>query len=1192
MPTVGELDARLTLLTAEFEKMARKVDSIMAGMGKTMSRNLGDRPTKAINKTEKQFSRLVWTADSGVKAISRVVTGILISQTFYRLIGTIQEATRELWQFNVEMEQTELAFEILFNSAEQGAAFVDMLEDFAAITPFVMENTTSMARQLLAVGFSARETLIVMKGVVDSMAIMGARSDQLGRLVDAISRIKAVGAELRYIKSIGKAGIPIYDILKKQLGVTEEQIRSGYLLSLPRATVITAILKGIQEAFKDGAIKLSRTVGGLMSTIQDNLLLIGRGVLEPIYEIVKDRVGAIADRLQGLRNAMRKYGIGGMFEALVPPRLQEDLRLLVAYLLKLVRTLAETWKVTAPIRREMLNITLLLGNMLLPVLITVKQGILLLGKAMASSQTAARAFAGALMTLTTALLFFKSLIIRQPWLLVLFAIGGALLSIASASATVSRWLDILRAKFLGFFGLDTSKILQPILQETGEVDLDTTIAAIGDAYDDLEEDIEGATEAMKKFILPFDEVYRILEDTDTSQIEFPDIGELEDIGTLDFEIPEVEFMEDMFGNLEINFKDILERLKNMWLIFWHALVDIAKQILPNIFPTIMATLPRVFKTVFSLIWQLVKTYYTKIFPTFAQTILKTTWNILRTLPTLIWPLLKTALTVVTSLLKTLTIVIPKAIETVSKAMITLVEAVSSYGLDRIGVFITNMAVLLGKSAYHLGNIAILVGGSIGGALGSAIGNAAMAALETLMIDIAALFRQQLFEPFKHLGFDIPFIDQLEGEFDKIDREMKEAISKRATEQTQIDVDWWTSGIPEAIAEESKALEGVFGEMAGLVEQEYNNFITETTPIWENLGTDIGGIWEGSLSDLANIWGPALGEIETVWTDWFDTSATPIWEGYGEDIKEIWGLAFEGIADDFNTWKEDEGTKIWEDYGADINKIWGDSLEEIPKIITETKSGITKEFGLLLGDLVGDMDTQTKAIKDSATAITEAVQATEEPIATSMENNKKVITTSMEDIVDPVKEAGEDAALGYNDEWESVVDNELTTTFGKIDDVLLEQKQTIVNVAKEIAEAAVDAMDIIFKNFHPSIVVDVEYNIPNVNIPGISTPKTAGMPPQPLKLYPKTSQGGVALSHQIRSVSEGNKRELIQPLSEYSLRPFAEALMNVMGNKSINNFEETTPIYVGTLIADRKGIKELERRRYEIRRSERMRGVKY
>jgi len=169
--------------------------------------------------------------------------------------------------------------------------------------------------------------------------------------------------------------------------------------------------------------------------------------------------------------------------------------------------------------------------------------------------------------------------------------------------------------------------------------------------------------------------------------------------------------------------------------------------------------------------------------------------------------------------------------------------------------------------------------------------------------------------------------------------------------------------------------------------------------------------------------------------------------------------------------------------------------------------------------------------------------------------------------------------------------------------ILEERQAIVSVASMVAINAISAMNRIFSSFHPTVTVDIKYNapsVPSLGIPSI-TGGTSGNAWSTLSAMMKNAlssiganfqHGGIALKNMVANVGEGNRPEMIAPLSERALRPFASVIVsemqNILNSRATTQAQGGTPVYVGTLIADKAGMRELERRRYKIALAESLR----
>ena len=106
--------------------------------------------------------------------------------------------------------------------------------------------------------------------------------------------------------------------------------------------------------------------------------------------------------------------------------------------------------------------------------------------------------------------------------------------------------------------------------------------------------------------------------------------------------------------------------------------------------------------------------------------------------------------------------------------------------------------------------------------------------------------------------------------------------------------------------------------------------------------------------------------------------------------------------------------------------------------------------------------------------------------------------------------------------------------------------------------------------------------------GIGTPVTG------TKLGQNNANGGIYDQEHLSWLSEGNKREAVIPLqNDSAMQPFADSvakgIVSVLAPLLANQNSQLPPVYVGTLIADEHGLRELERKMRVIRIKEERRG---
>lgn len=81
---------------------------------------------------------------------------------------------------------------------------------------------------------------------------------------------------------IAERGLPIFDILRTQLGLTQEQIGNLGKEGIKSSVAIDAILTGLNERFAGAMEKQSKTLAGQWSTAMDNVKNSATSIIGPV----------------------------------------------------------------------------------------------------------------------------------------------------------------------------------------------------------------------------------------------------------------------------------------------------------------------------------------------------------------------------------------------------------------------------------------------------------------------------------------------------------------------------------------------------------------------------------------------------------------------------------------------------------------------------------------------------------------------------------------------------------------------------------------------------------------------------------------------------------------------------------------------------------------------------------------------
>ncbi len=191
------------------------------------------------------------------------------------------------------IESTHAAFTTMLGDGEKAGALMRELNTFAAETPFEFPELADAGKKLLAFGFAANEIQPNLRRLGDVASGLGI---PIGELSELYGKAKVQGRlYMEDVNQLTGRGIPIIQEFAKQFGVSQGEVR-GLIES--GKIGFPELQKGIENMtnaggqFAGGMAAQSKTVNGLMSTLQDN-------------------IGAFARKLVGIENdgAIKQGGV-------------------------------------------------------------------------------------------------------------------------------------------------------------------------------------------------------------------------------------------------------------------------------------------------------------------------------------------------------------------------------------------------------------------------------------------------------------------------------------------------------------------------------------------------------------------------------------------------------------------------------------------------------------------------------------------------------------------------------------------------------------------------------------------------------------------------------------------------------------------------------------------------------------------
>lgn len=546
--------------TGTIPKEVREARKQVSGMRGLIEKNLLE-PAK---KSAVQF-----------KDVARIVQGIIISKIFYTSLNAIRNATSAVFDFTNQLENAQVAYTQLFGNANLASELLVVLKEFAAITPFSFKESEAAARQLLAYGIQMKNVMYVMQGVMSASALTG-NPEAVDRIARALGQIQTKGRlAAEEVRQLAEAGVPAYQILREELGLTAEDMQNIGKAGIPASKAINALVDGMNKRFGGGVEALAQTTTGLLNKIGDNLLQLGTRVFQPLMQWFKGILQYVGLFVARIRSIADQGGLGAVFEHLVPPELQGMLRQLIANFLTFGRVIKE---LSMSVGRFAIQFGIVFAralNLVMPIINSILIVLSKLVNFFATNSTALRILTQVLVTAAVAWAIFKvqalaalvmakvaqvilgvakvvqflaTVLLTNPIGLVITLIAAALIGAALASDRFSNAVANLFKSLTTLTGFDPDKILIPeITDQTGDIDkFNEALDGTGDSIEDL------TKKAKKAQLLSFDEVFR-LDDSNAEEdglanpwgdMTFPELPEIPDYN------PMTGGLMDLFGSME------------------------------------------------------------------------------------------------------------------------------------------------------------------------------------------------------------------------------------------------------------------------------------------------------------------------------------------------------------------------------------------------------------------------------------------------------------------------------------------------------------------------------------------------------------------------------------------------------------------------------------------------------------------
>jgi tape measure domain-containing protein len=251
------------------------------------------------------------------KQTERAFGGIAAAATKLAVaFGGIQ-AARFIFAKTAELESQTRSLQVLTGSAKKAGQIIKELQQLGAVTPFTSTELIDSAKRLQAFGVEADKVVETTRRLADASGATGA---ELSGLVTAYGQVQAKGRlQGEELLQFQERGIALQEELRKMYGMTGEEFQKALSkgqVSAKAVEVALVNLTSVGGKYANGAIAQSDTLQGRLSTLQDGIDGLARGIgtaLSPaIKAVLNEAIFAInlINQLIATGARAKSFGLG------------------------------------------------------------------------------------------------------------------------------------------------------------------------------------------------------------------------------------------------------------------------------------------------------------------------------------------------------------------------------------------------------------------------------------------------------------------------------------------------------------------------------------------------------------------------------------------------------------------------------------------------------------------------------------------------------------------------------------------------------------------------------------------------------------------------------------------------------------------------------------------------------------------
>lgn len=276
--------------------------------------------TKAAENAIKKFDRKVDSATVNIKNSFSKLDGAIasfagnlganvVTSAANGLVNTFKSAVDTIVSKAIDLERTRAQFKVLTGSVQEANSVIRNLQEFSATTPFQFQGISQAAQRLFAFGTTADELIPRLRILGDVSAGSGKDIRELATIFGQVQQQGKL--TLERFNQITEVGVPLGDNLAKVASVALPSLRdeiSKGNVSFKEFEQALKDLTGEGGLFFEATIAQSKTLGGVLSTLSDNITFVAKDIGAQFLPTFKAVTTSVLQFIQTNRELIAQLG--------------------------------------------------------------------------------------------------------------------------------------------------------------------------------------------------------------------------------------------------------------------------------------------------------------------------------------------------------------------------------------------------------------------------------------------------------------------------------------------------------------------------------------------------------------------------------------------------------------------------------------------------------------------------------------------------------------------------------------------------------------------------------------------------------------------------------------------------------------------------------------------------------------------